>query len=125
SDSPLQLRNDGIIAADMHGGGQPQVFLDNFHEIAIEVPVFNAIVIAVANQQERLALASIQPNAVTSLELPFRLSRSAKGLHEFAVLIELEPVIRAVAVGDENRTIRSDSDSAGFKSLRVFKDARL
>src|SRR6266516_4387286 len=48
-DPALQLWKHGVIAADMHGGGHPQVFLDDFHKVAVEVPVFHAIVVAVAN----------------------------------------------------------------------------
>ena len=124
-DAALQLREHGVVAADMHGGGHPQVFLDDFHEIAVEVPVFHAIVVAVANEQQRLALARVQRDAVTGLELSFLLARPAKGFHELAVLVELEHVVRAVAVGDENRAIGSDGDGAGIESLRVLVDARL
>src|SRR5438552_4429002 len=124
-DPALQLGKHGVIAADMHGGGHPQVFLDDFHKVAVEVPVFHAIVVAVANQQQRLALARVQPNAVTGLELSFRLARPAKGFHELAVLVELEHVVRPVAIGDEDRAVGRDGDGTGLESVLVFINACL
>src|SRR5262249_55714227 len=77
SDPPLQLRDDGVIASDVHGGGHAQTFLDDFHEMALEIPVFDPIVVPVANEQERLVLASVQGYAVTGLELSLLFSGPA------------------------------------------------
>ena len=62
---------------------------------------------------------------MTGLELSFRLARPAKGLHELAVLVELEHIVRPVTIGDEDRSIRRDGDGAGVESLLVFIDACL
>src|SRR5688572_19443532 len=62
---------------------------------------------------------------MTGLELSFGLAGSAEGFHEFAVLIELERIIRAVTIGDEDRSIGRDGDCAGVESLLVPVDARL
>ena len=35
----LQFRKDSIIATDVNGCWHPQIFLDDLHEIPIEVPV--------------------------------------------------------------------------------------
>ena len=68
---------------------------------------------------------SVHGNAVTSLELSLLLAGSAEGLYEFALFIELQHIIRPVAVGDENRTIGRDGDGARLESIRVFVDPGL
>src|SRR5881396_2119139 len=47
--SALQLGKDGIIAADMNRCRHAKVLLNDFHEVAIEIPILDAIVIAIAN----------------------------------------------------------------------------
>ena len=62
---------------------------------------------------------------MAGLELTFRLARSAEGFYELAVFIELEHIVRPVAIGDENRTIRRDGDGAGVEPFLVLVDSRL
>ena len=92
---------DGLIA-DMDGGGHAQIFLNHFHKVAVEVPVFNAVVIAIADEQERFALAGIEGDAVAGVEFSFFGSGSAKRFHEFAIFVELQDVVRAIAIGHKD-----------------------
>ena len=121
----LQLGKDGVIAADMHGCGHPEVLLNHLHEIPLKIPILDAIVIAIANQQQRLALPHIERNSVTGVEFSLFGTGPTKSLHELAVFIELEHIVRAVPVSDEDRTIWRDSDSARLKAVGVFINARL
>ena len=49
-DSPLQLGKDRVIAPDVHRGRHPQILLNDFYEVTVEIPVLHPIVIAVANE---------------------------------------------------------------------------
>src|SRR5439155_1617426 len=75
SHSALQLREDGVIAANVNGRGHPQIFLNDFYKIPLEVPIFDAIVVTIADQQQGLALTRIQGDAVAGVELSFLRAR--------------------------------------------------
>ena len=93
SDASLEFRKKGVVAADMDGGGHAEIFLNDFHEIAVEVPVFDAIVVAIANQEEGFASASVQADAVAGLEFSFGFTGTAESFYKFAIFIEFEDVI--------------------------------
>ncbi len=87
--------------------------------------VLQAITVAIADQQERLVLAGVQGNAVAGVEFPWLLARPAKGFDEIAVLVKLKDVIRPVAIGHKNRTIRPNGDGARLETLLVLVNAGL
>src|SRR5205085_8296429 len=87
---PLQLGKNGIIAPDMHRRWHAQVLLNDLHKVPLEVPVFDAIAIAIADQQQWRLLACVQGDAMTSIEFALGRSGPAESLHELALLIELE-----------------------------------
>ena len=86
----LQLREDGVIALKMNRRRHPQILLDHADKIPVQVPMLNPIVVAIANQQQRLFPACIQPDAVTRIELSFFCAGTAKGFDELAILVELQ-----------------------------------
>ena len=47
---PLELGNDRVVAADLHRGGHPEVLLDDTHEVAVEIPILDAVVVPVADK---------------------------------------------------------------------------
>src|ERR1044071_1675214 len=49
--APLQLREDGIIAANVHRRGHAKFLLNDFYEIPVEIPILDSIVVAVTDQQ--------------------------------------------------------------------------
>src|SRR5262245_15844248 len=91
--------------------------------MAIQIPVFDTVIVPITDEQQWLAWPSVQRNSVTRFEFAFFLSGAAEGFHEFAVFVELKHVIGAVTVSDEDRTIRSDCQRAGTKSARVLVDS--
>ena len=120
SHAALQFGEQCVIAADVNGGGHAEVFLDDADEIAVEIPVFDPIVVAIAD--ENVVVPWIVGDAMAGLELSFGFARSAEGFHEFAVFVELEDVIGTVAIGDENRAVRCNCNGAGIEPLRIFED---
>ena len=82
SDPALQFWKHGVLAADMHGGRHPEIFLDHFDEVTVKVPIFDAIVVAVANEQQRFFRPRVQSNSVTGFEFSFRFARTAEGFYE-------------------------------------------
>lgn len=119
-DAPLEFGKDSVIASNLNSGRHAQVPLNHFDEIAIEVPIFDPVIVPVAHQQQWLALASVQPDAMAGFKFPVFLTRTAEGLYEFAVLIVLEHVIGTITIRHEDRAIRSDSYGAGIESFFVF-----
>src|SRR5256885_678878 len=81
-------------------------------QLPLEVPILDPIVVAIANQQQRLALPRIQRNSVTGVEFSLLGTGPTKGLQKFALFVELENIVRAVSISDENGTVWRDRDSA-------------
>ena len=86
----------------MDGGGEAEIFLDDFDEVAVEVPIFHAIIVAIADEEEGLVLTGIEGDAVAGFEFAFGFTGATESLYEFAVFIEFEDIVRAVTVGNEN-----------------------
>ena len=93
SNPALEFGEERIIPSNVNSGRHTQIFLDHFHEIAIKVPIFDPVVVSVANQQERFALAGIQRNAMACIEFAFFLSWTPESFYEIPILIKLQDVI--------------------------------
>src|SRR5689334_4065873 len=52
SDAALELWDECKIAADVDGRGHAQIRLDHLHEIPVEVPVLDAVIVAIADKEE-------------------------------------------------------------------------
>src|SRR5689334_10429662 len=74
----LQLRNDCVIPANVYRCRHPQILLDRFHEIAVQVPIFDAPNIPVTNEQQWFSLSRIESDSMAGFERPFALSRPAE-----------------------------------------------
>ena len=120
-DAALEFGKERVIATDVDGRGHAEVFLDDADEVAFEVPMFDAIVVAIAN--EEILVARIVGDAVAGFEFPFGFARAAEGFHEFTVFVELEDVVGPVTIGDEDGAICGDGDGAGVETVGVFKKA--
>ena len=121
-DAALEFGEERVVAANVDGGRHTEVFLEHANEVAVEVPVFDAVVVAIAD--EEILVARIVGDAVAGFEFSVFFAWAAEGFYEFAVFIELEDVIGAVAIGDEYRAVGRDGDGAGIKAFVVFKEVR-
>ena len=78
SDAALEFGDDGVFAADVDGGGHAEILLDDFDEVAVEVPIFDAVIVAVADEEEGFFAASIEGDAVAGVEFAFLLCRGRR-----------------------------------------------
>src|SRR5262245_18535583 len=85
-DTALQFREHGVVPPKVDGRRQAKVLLAHLHEIPIEVPVFDTIIGAVADAEERLLEPRIKGDAMTRVESAFGFTRTAECLDELAVL---------------------------------------
>ena len=93
SHAALEFGDHGVVAANVDGSGHPQVSLEDFDEIPVEVPMFDAVVVAVADKEQRLFTTRIERDAVAGFEKARRWARSAERLHKFAVFVEFEDAV--------------------------------
>lgn len=98
----MQFGDDGEVASDVDSGGHAQVFLDDAHEIAVEIPMFDAIIISVADEEKGFVVARIEGNSMAGFEFTFFNAGAAEGFDELAGFVELEDVIGTVTVGHED-----------------------
>src|SRR5258708_2162055 len=84
-----------------NSGRHPQVLLNDSHEVAFQIPVFHAIIVAIANQQERLPQSSVECNSMTCVEFSLFRTRPTKRFYKLTRAIELEQVIRSIAISNE------------------------
>ena len=101
-DTTLKFGKDGVFAAELDSRGHTEILLNYSDEVAIEVPMFNAVVVAVANEQQRFRSTGIETNSMAGFKLSFRLARAAKRFDELPIFVELQHVVRTVAIGDED-----------------------
>jgi len=119
-DTALEFGEEGVVAADVDSGGHAKVFLNDADEFAVEVPVFDAVVVSVAD--EEVVVARIVGDAVAGFELPFGFARATKGFHEFTVLIEFQDVVGAVTIGHKDGAIGRHGDGARVEAFGVFEN---
>src|SRR5690348_13843920 len=104
----------------MNGGGHAEVLADDLHETTIQVPILHPVAIAIADKEQWRRLPGIQCDPVASLEFSLFLTRTAKGLYELPILIELKHVIGAIPIGDKNGVVRPQGYCAGLEPFGIF-----
>src|SRR5205823_2726461 len=67
-DAALQLGKHGVIASDMNRCRHAKILLNDLDEISLQIPVLDTVIVAIANQQQGLALTVIQRNSMTGIE---------------------------------------------------------
>jgi hypothetical protein len=125
ADPALQFGDDGMGAADVDGGGHAERLLQDLDEVALEVPVLDAVVVAVADEEQGPGLAGVERDAVAGVELALRGALAAEGLHEMPLRVKLQHVIGAVAVRNEEGTVRRHRHRAGIEPVGVLVEPGL
>lgn len=135
ADEPIVLVEQrdaaGEVGDDETAGGQrrhvarpAQVLVHRAHVRAVHREPLQPVIFAVADQQQRLLAARIQPDAVRRLQLAVVLARAAERLHVLAVLVvEVDPR-PAIAVGGEDAAVGTDGDRGRVVLAFVLVDAR-
>lgn len=101
-----------------------QVLVHRADVRAVHREPLQAMVLAIAHEQQRLLAAGIQPDAVRRLQLAGVLARAAERLHVLALLVvEVDPRA-AVAVGGEDAAVGTDGDRRRVVLALVLVDAR-
>ncbi|MDB6039684.1 MAG: hypothetical protein JWM99_3525 [Verrucomicrobiales bacterium] len=121
--STLKFGKNRVIAANINCGGHAKIFLDHFYEIAVQIPIFDSVIVSVADEEQGFSQASVQGDSVACFEFAFRFARAAERFYKLAIFVEFKHVIGAISIGHENRSVWTDRNRAGIKSLFVFIDA--
>ena len=90
SHATLQFRKNRVVPANIHRRRLTQILLNHPNEIAVKVPILDTVVVAIANEQQRLGQARVQRNAVTGVELSLFLAGTAEGFYKITISIKFK-----------------------------------
>lgn len=116
--------DEAAVRQRRHVARPAQVLLHRAHVRAVHREPLQAMVLAVAHEQQRLLATAVEPDAMRRLQLAGVVARAAERLHVLAVLVvEVDPRA-AVAIGGEDAAIGADRDRRRVVLALVLVDAR-
>src|SRR5262249_35661408 len=114
----------GVVGAERQGGGPAKPGGRDVDELPVEIEMDEPAVLAIADEEERLARAVVDGEPVAGLDLAVLLARARQALHVLALGVEFVDERGAVAVGDEERAVGRGDDGRRVVVVRGLVRAR-